>query len=190
MKIELGKEQPYNAHAVFDADHQIIVAQGQSNQPPNVEYLPSVVGQVEASCGEKPVKMSGDAGYWSRENAAWCREQETDAYIAVRWEKHGPPVDAGPPPGSSATSEPPPTRPDPDSKERMTEKLRTAEGWAIYRLRKTTLEPVFGQIKEARALRWLLLCGMEKVRDEWALVCTALNLLKLCRYEPASGAAG
>ena len=48
-----------------------------------------------------------------------------------------------------------------------------------YRLRKQLPEPVFGQTKQARGFRQFLLRGFEKVRAEWALICTAHNLLKL-----------
>ncbi len=61
----------------------------------------------------------------------------------------------------------------------MRAKLATKEGHDVYRLRKCTPEPVFGNIKEARGFRRFLLRGIEKVRREWAMVCTAHNLLKL-----------
>ena len=51
-----------------------------------------------------------------------------------------------------------------------------------YRLRKQTVEPVFGQIKQARGFRQLLLRGLDKVEQEWLLVCTAHNLLKLTAF--------
>ena len=51
-----------------------------------------------------------------------------------------------------------------------------------YRLRQQTVEPVFGQIKQARGFRQFLLRGLEKVKEEWRLVCTAHNLLKLATY--------
>ena len=63
----------------------------------------------------------------------------------------------------------------------MREKLR-AGGWeSPYRLRKHTVEPVFGQIKEARGFRRFLLRGLANVKGEWALLCTVHNLLKLAR---------
>jgi hypothetical protein len=63
----------------------------------------------------------------------------------------------------------------------MREKLRRA-GWrSRYRLRKQIVEPVFGQIKQARGFRQFLLRGIEKARAEWALICTAHNLTKLPR---------
>jgi hypothetical protein len=65
--------------------------------------------------------------------------------------------------------------------ERMSRKLKRA-GWrSRYRLRKQIVEPVFGQIKEARRFRQFLLRGIDKVKAEWALICTAHNLTKLAR---------
>ena len=61
----------------------------------------------------------------------------------------------------------------------MWRKLRRG-GWrSRYRLRKQTVEPVFGLIKHARGFRQLLLRGLTNVQGEWALLCTAHNLLKL-----------
>ena len=81
-------------------------------------------------------------------------------------------------------SDPPTT-----AKERMAAKVRTAAGRALYARRKVIVEPVFGQIKEARGFRRFLLRGLEKIRGEWCLVCLTHNLLKLWRYGNASSAA-
>ena len=64
-------------------------------------------------------------------------------------------------------------------------RLRRAGHRSRYRLRKQTVEPVFGQIKQARGFRQFLLRGIEKVKAEWALVCTAHNLTKLARAASA-----
>ena len=63
----------------------------------------------------------------------------------------------------------------------MATKLKRAGHRSRYRLRKQIVEPVFGQIKHARGFRQFLLRGLEKVRGEWALICTAHNLLKLAK---------
>ena len=65
--------------------------------------------------------------------------------------------------------------------DRMKRKLQTKAGRAIYAARKTIVEPVFGQIKQARGFRQFLLRGLAKVRGEWALVCLTHNILKLHR---------
>lgn len=61
----------------------------------------------------------------------------------------------------------------------MARKLRTKKGHAEYRRRKAIVEPVFGQIKEARGFRRFHLRGQAKVTGEWYLVCAAHNLGKL-----------
>ena len=64
----------------------------------------------------------------------------------------------------------------------MDRKLRSKAGQAIYALRKTIVEPVFGQIKGARGLDCFLLRGLEKVDAEWHLIGAGHNLLKLYRH--------
>ena len=68
---------------------------------------------------------------------------------------------------------------------RMREALATAEGKARYALRQTTVEPVFGQIKEGRGIRRFRLRGLLNVTSEWKLICATHNLLKLFRHRMA-----
>ena len=79
-------------------------------------------------------------------------------------------------PGTAATPAPTAT-----AKEKMTAKLRTPAGRALYARRKVIVEPVFGQIKGVRGFRRFLLRGLAKVRGEWRLVCLTHNLLKIWR---------
>jgi len=69
-----------------------------------------------------------------------------------------------------------------NAKARMTAKVRTPAGKALYARRKVIVEPVFGQIKEARGFRRFLLRGLDNIRGEWRLVCLTHNLLKIWRY--------
>jgi hypothetical protein len=64
----------------------------------------------------------------------------------------------------------------------MAAKVRTPAGRAVYARRKVIVEPVFGQIKEARGFRRFLLRGLAQIRGEWRLVCLTHNLLKIWRY--------
>ena len=57
--------------------------------------------------------------------------------------------------------------------------LDTEEGRRIYGLRKQTVEPVFGIIKEALGFRRFLLRGGDKVGLEWGLVSMSYNLKRL-----------
>ena len=68
------------------------------------------------------------------------------------------------------------------AQERMAAKVRTPEGKAFYARRKVIVEPVCGQIKEARGFRRFLLRGLAKIRGEWRLVCLTHTLLKMWRY--------
>ncbi len=63
----------------------------------------------------------------------------------------------------------------------MRRKLKTKAGKAAYAARKAIVEPVFGQIKQARGFRQFLLRGIHKVRAEWSLVCLTHNILKMYR---------
>jgi Transposase DDE domain len=72
----------------------------------------------------------------------------------------------------------------------MKRKLQTKAGRAVYAARKTIVEPVFGQIKQARGFRQFLLRGLAKVQGEWALVCLTHNILScigsaLRNHDPA-----
>ena len=172
MKQGTDYVQAYNCQAGVDASSQVIVAQAVTNQPPDVEHLAPIVEQVEHLCGAVPVKLSADSGYFSQENAAYCHDKGLDAYIATGRAKHGEQVSS--PCGRPAKNL--------DAKGRMRRKLLTKQGRTIYARRKAVVEPVFGQIKQARGFRRFLLRGIEKVRAEWSLICTTHNLLKLFRH--------
>ena len=64
-------------------------------------------------------------------------------------------------------------------RQRMARKLLTVRGRGTYSRRKVIVEPVIGQIKQARGFRQFLRRGLERVGHEWALIATAHNLLKL-----------
>jgi transposase len=164
--------QGYNCQLAVDSDHQVIVATGVSNQPPDVEHLEPMLQRIAASAGALPDVMTMDAGYWSEDNAKACADQGIDAYIATGRLPHGqpPPPKRGPLPKNA------------DAKTRMARKLRSKKGSRIYAKRKAIVEPVNGQIKEARGLRRLLLRGLEKVNGEWHLIAATHNLLKLFRF--------
>lgn len=161
--------QGYNAQAAVDDKAQVIVAQALTNQPPDVEHLVPMIERVIESCGKAPAKVSADAGYFSEENVAAVEKLGVDPYIATGRAKHGehPPQVRGRPPANMTP------------KQRMTRKLATKKGAAVYKQRKAIVEPVFGYIKEGRGLRSFLLRGLDKARGEWSLICTTHNLLKL-----------
>ncbi|WP_216904687.1 transposase [Synechococcus sp. CCY 9618] len=164
--------QGYNCQVAVDSDHQVIVAVGVSNQPPDVEHLEPMLQRIGTNAGELPTVMTMDAGYWSEDNAKTCADQGIDAYIATGRLPPGQP----PPPKRG------PLPKDANAKTRMARKLRSKKGSKIYAQRKAIVEPVNGQIKEARGLRRFLLRGLEKVDAEWHLIAATHNLLKLFRF--------
>lgn len=160
--------QGYNCQAVVDEHSQVIVAQALTNQPPDPEHLIPMMLLVAMENGVLPQKLSADNGYYTDANAAWCAEWGVDAYISTGRVPHGATVL---PPGHRETQ----------GKTAMREKLSTETGRKTYSRRKVIVEPVFGQIKEARGLRRFHMRGLTKVRGEWSLICTTHNLLKLYR---------
>jgi hypothetical protein len=127
--------------------------------------------QVKTNTGERPKELSADADFFSEANAKHLEDEGVDAYIATAKQKHGrpPPSPRGRVPKDATV------------KERMARKLRTKKGRETYAKRKSSVEPVFGQIKDGRGIRRFLLRGLEAVRGEWRLICLTHNLLKLFR---------
>jgi IS5 family transposase len=168
LKTASGYEQGYNAQAAVDAESQVIVAHAVTNEQNDGRQLAPMMDQLKANLGQAPAQLSADAGYCSEENLAALEERGIDAYIATGRQKHGM---SSPTSNEQANRTPRATA--------MREKLR-AGGWeSPYRLRKQTVEPVFGQVKEARGFRRFLRRGLANVAGEWALLCTVHNLLKL-----------
>lgn len=172
-----GFIQGYNCQAAVDAEHQIIVAEAVTNQPPDVEHLAPMLEQVVENCRAAPESITADTGYFSEKNVAKAEAMGIDPYIATERWKRGEPRPVTPRGRPPADLTP---------KQKMKRKLLTQAGLAIYARRKTTVEPVFGQIKQARGLRQFLLRGIEKARAEWSLMCLTHNLLKLHRAAAAA----
>ena len=168
--------QGYNAQAAVDGDHQVIVAIGVSNQPSDAVHLLPMLERIEANTGERPDALIADAGYCSTTNLEACEVKGLQAYISTSRQQHGqrPKPSRGRAPKNL------------DARGRMERKLRSKAGQAIYALRKTIVEPVFGQIKGARGLDRFRLRGLENVNGEWALMATTHNLLKLFRASLAT----
>lgn len=166
LKTKDGYIQGYNAQAAVDGAHQIIVSQDVTPSMSDQAQLVPLVDGIESNLGRKPEEASADSGYLSEANLAALEERGIRAYIATGRAKH--PAKAKRRLGGELT-------------QAMRRKLKRA-GWrSRYRLRKQIVEPVFGQIKQARGFRQFLLRGVAKVRAEWAMICTAHNLLKLAR---------
>jgi len=164
--------QAYNAQIAVEADFQLIVGQAVTQDANDKQQLTPLVEVIQEQAGQKPEEVLADSGYCSEGNLQYLAKKRIEGFVATEKQKHGQhrqPCRRGPlPKGASRV-------------ERMQRKLETKAGAAVYALRKTIVEPVFGQIKQARGFRQFLLRGLEKVRGEWALICMTHNILKLHR---------
>jgi len=130
------------------------VAQGVSNQSPDQQYLEPMVERMLGNCDRLPEALLADSGYFSADNVQALRDRRVDPYIAVSRERATAvlPTDA---PTAEATQ-----------KACMREKLSKGAGKAVYARRKVIVEPVFGQIEQARGFRRFSQRGQVKVRRE------------------------
>ena len=165
-------EQCYNAQAAVDGECQVIVAARVTQAGNDKEQLAPMVAAVKANTGAAPATLTADAGYYSESNVRECEARGIDPFLAVGRIKHG---EAGPPVEDEPAA-------DLSVKDRMQRKLLTERGRTVYAKRKGTVEPVFGQIKQARGLRQFLLRGLDNEAAEWDLWCLSHNLLKLYRF--------
>ena len=161
-----GYIQGYNAQAAVDGAAQIIIAHDLTPSMSDHDQLVPLIDAATDNLGRKPKEASADAGYCSEANLAALATRKIAAYLASGRAKH--PADAKRNITGKLTKA-------------MQRKLKRAGRRSRYRLRKQIVEPVFGQIKQARGFRQFLLRGIDKVKAEWALICTAHNLTKLAR---------
>ncbi len=165
-----GFVQGYNGQIAVDAAHQIIVAHRLVTNSADYRALVPLVDGVRADLGRKPREVSGDAGFANEANLGALKQRRITAYLAPGRARHGEADAAG---RRRLTKMP--------LMSAMAARLKRAGRRSRYRLRKQVVEPVFGQIKQARGFRQFLLRGLDQVRGEWAMICTAHNLLKLAK---------
>ncbi|TFD62264.1 IS1182 family transposase [Cryobacterium sp. Hh7] len=165
----------YNAQAIVDADHQVIVATTLTNVGVDVEQVVPMIEKLQATTGVLPGQILADAGYCSAANLDYVKTVEaagdgrTEFFIATGRVKHGervPEVPRGRIPANATL------------RERMARKLKTKKGRAVYARRKAIVEPVFGQI-HTRQGKFVLLRGLEQAAYEWDLIAACHNLMKL-----------
>ena len=162
MKGRDGFIQAYNAQAAVDAGAQIIVAHRLTNNGSDQDALLALLDAIEANTGEMPNEVSADNGFCSEANLEGLNARTVRGYVAAgRASKPG----GGKKGGRLVRA--------------MRARLRKGGHRSRYRIRKYTVEPVFGHIKQARGFRQFLLRGIDKVKAEWAIICTAHNLAKL-----------
>jgi len=172
MKGADGFVQAYNAQIAVEPDFQLIVGQRVTPAANDKQQMVPTVEAIRQQAGQKPEEVLIDSGYCSEPNLKYLEKEKIEGFVATDRELHRDqkqPCPRGPLlRGASRV-------------DRMRRKLQTQAGAAVYATRKTIVEPVFGQIKQARGFRQFLLRGLEKVQGEWAMVCLTHNILKLHR---------
>jgi len=170
--------QCFNGQAVVDSRSQVIVACSLSSEAPDAQQLEPALAALAANLDAIDARLPAgaalvaDAGYFSEHNVTVTAGHGLDAHIATGKARHDdpPPVAPRGPIPKAATP-----------KQRMTRKLKTKAGHAIYKQRKTIVEPVFGQMRTVQDAGRLLLRGEPAADDQWRFSCTIHNLLKLHR---------
>jgi transposase len=161
-----GILQGYNAQAAV-LENQVIVAAEVTSQAADKQQLVPMAAKVEQNLGAKPGALLADSGYWSEEAVTGECWEGINLLVSPDRDSPDKPLKKNSPRSETAA--------------RMRAKLGSEPGAKLYRLRKQTVEPVFGQIKQARGFRRFFLRGREKVNAEWKLICTGHNLWKIFR---------
>jgi len=161
--------QGYNTQVAVEPFFQLIVGQTVTQAANDKQQMVPLIEVIEEQSGQRPEEVLADSGYCSEENLKYLAKRRMAGFVATEKQKHGEqnePCKRGPLPKDASRLE------------QMERKLKTKVGAAVYARRKCVVEPVFGQIKQARGFRQFLLRGLRKVRGEWALICMAHNVLK------------
>jgi len=169
MKGSDGFVQGYNTQVAVEPLFQLVVGQTVTQAANDKEQMVPLIKAIQEQSGQRPEEVLTDSGYCSEKNLKYLAKRRIEGFVATEKRKHGErnePCKRGPLPKDASRVE------------RMKRKLKTKVGAAVYARRKCMVEPVFGQIKQARGFRQFLLRGLEKVRGEWALICMTHNLLK------------
>jgi transposase len=166
-----GFDQQYNVQAAVDQGSLLIVASALSNHPNDKREAEPTLAALSPKVGTPPAAAL-DNGYFSPATLQACEQRGIAAYIATGREPHHQSwqtwFDEQPQPPPAASPQ-----------VKMAYKLQTEIGQAIYRLRKCTVEPVIGIIKEVLGFRQFSVRGLAAATGEWCLVCLAFNLKRL-----------
>jgi transposase len=167
-----GFDQHYNVQAAVDQASLLIVASTLSNHPNDKREAEPTLAAISPQVGA-PSAAALDNGYFSPATFQACAQRGIEPYIATGREPHHQSWQ------TFFDQQPQPPAPDASPKVKMAYKLQTEIGQAIYRLRKCTVEPVIGIIKEVLGFRQFSLRGLAAAAGEWSLVCLGFNLKRL-----------
>ena len=179
-----GFVQGYNAQAAVDVDsHMVVTNHVTDHCNDKQEVAPTLQQKHATACAVlwldalpdavgKPEGLLADSGYFSQDNVARCEAEDMTPYISPGREQHHQSL--------AERCEPvPECPPDADAVTRMRHRLKTPAGKAVYARRKSTVETVFGIVKEVMGFRRFHVRGLEAVNGEWTLTCLAWNLKRM-----------
>jgi hypothetical protein len=179
MHTRKGRFQGYNAQAVTTCDQLVVAAEltQQTNDLLQLHPMLEAITTTLAAAGitGRPETLLADCGYWSIANIIEVADRPELLIPPAKHARQGKLRKDGKPSESRSTG----------LRAAMTAKLTSDDGKARYALRKQTVEPVFGQIKEVRRGRRFMRRGLRACEAEWKLLCGTHNLLKLWRYQTA-----
>ena len=169
-----GFMQAYNAQAAVDTESLLIVTSHVSQKANDLKELKPTLEKLEQlpDCLGKAKNLLADAGYFSEANVIACTHHKITPYIASGRDDHNKSLE-------ERFKQPPPLPVTTDLVATMKHRLKTPEGKKTYAKRKSTVEPVFGIIKQVLGFRQFLLRGLENVEKEWNLVCMAWNIKRM-----------
>ena len=175
MPTRQGFEQAYNAQASVDIATHLIVGHHVSQHANDKQEIEPALAKLEQLPeGLGTIKnLLADTGYFSQDNVKACADATIKPYIAQQRQRHNTPLEARfqHQPDIDETALP--------AVEAMAHRLTTKAGKALYGKRKSTVETVFGIIKQVLGFRQFQLRGLASVQSEWNLVCIGWNLKRM-----------
>ena len=174
MPSPQGFVQAYNAQAGVDIDTHLVVSNHLSQKPNDKQELAPVLQYLKAldPLLGKVTGVLADTGYHSQNNVKLCEEDSIVPYIPGNRQRHNRSLAERMRPAQSCPA-------GADAVTRMAHRLRRTEGKALYAKRKSTVETVFGVMKQVMGFRQFHLRGLEAAQGEWNLVCMAWNLKRM-----------
>ena len=169
-----GFVQGYNAQAAVDLDTMLIVSAKVTqdcNDKKQIEPMLAEIKDLPEDLGEV-TGLLADTGYFSEKNVNHCDNLSVRPMIAMKRDHHNMPL-------AERFAEDAPCPEAADSVSQMAWRLKTKAGRALYALRKSTVEPVFGIVKNVMGFRQFSMRGLKEANGEWNLVAIAWNLKRM-----------
>jgi hypothetical protein len=169
-----GFAQSYNAQAGVDINTMMVITAHVTQACNDKREVVPTLKQLGARPQELGVVQTliADNGLYSQANVLACAQAGIEPLLAIKRELHHEPLMQrfAPDPNAAQTTDP---------LVNMVHRLSTQVGKGLYKMRKQTVEPVFGIIKQAMGWRQMSMRGLQKAQGEWSLVTMAWNIKRM-----------